>query len=84
MPIRHRLIALALVSASAPAVAGVTLSPMVSDHAVIQRDAPTWLATGTDAGAVRTAVEMLSESTLHDHYAVGVVEGDVIPLPVIP
>jgi hypothetical protein len=33
-------------------------------------DPPTWVVTGTDAGAVREAVELLSESSLRDHYAV--------------
>jgi hypothetical protein len=45
-------------------------------------DPPTLIATGNGAAAVDAAVNALDESSLRDHYAVGVVDGHVTPLPV--
>ena len=45
-------------------------------------DPPTLVATGLGVAGVGAAVDALDESALRDHYAVGVVDGDVTPLPV--
>lgn len=45
-------------------------------------DPPTWVATGTDASAVREAVQILRESALRDHYAVVVGGTNPVPVPV--
>jgi hypothetical protein len=45
-------------------------------------DPPTWLVTGTDAGATDAAARLLGPEDLRDRYAVAVSRGHPIPLPV--
>jgi hypothetical protein len=44
-------------------------------------DQPTWLVTGTDAGAVADGAALLDPDSLSDRYAVATVAGEVRPLP---
>lgn len=43
---------------------------------------PTWIATGTDEDGVVEAVGLLDVDALDDRYAVGVSDGEAVPLPV--
>ncbi|HEU4656718.1 MAG TPA: DUF4430 domain-containing protein [Capillimicrobium sp.] len=43
---------------------------------------PTWFVTGTDAAGVEAAVQALDEATLHRRFAVAVVDGRPVALPV--
>ena len=42
---------------------------------------PTWLVTGTDPAGVATAAADLTPAALHDHFAVALEGGSVLPLP---
>lgn len=44
--------------------------------------APTWLITGTDVAGVSAAAAALTQSALHDHFALAVQGGQQIPVPV--
>jgi hypothetical protein len=43
---------------------------------------PTWVATGTDAEGVADAVALLDDDFLRDRYAVGVMDGEPVAVPV--
>lgn len=45
--------------------------------------APTWLVTGTDAAGVAAATRALREDVLRDRFAVAIVAGDPVALPVV-
>jgi len=49
---------------------------------VIPMEVPTWLVTGTDTAGVDAAAHALDASILRDHFAVAIVAGRVVPLPV--
>jgi hypothetical protein len=45
---------------------------------------PVWLVTGTDPAGVNAAAAALTPTTLHDHFALAVVAGRRLPLPIDP
>jgi hypothetical protein len=45
---------------------------------------PTWLITGTDAAGVAAAAAALTPASLHDHFALAVSGGALLPLPLRP
>jgi hypothetical protein len=45
---------------------------------------PTWFVTGTDAAGVIAAARAFTSADLHDHFAIAVSAGKVIPIPVVP
>jgi hypothetical protein len=45
-------------------------------------DAPVWVVTGTDAGGVELAARALEGSVLHNRFAIVLVQGGVLPVPV--
>jgi hypothetical protein len=49
-----------------------------------QGQGPTWIVTGTDEVGVAAAAAALTEDQLDDHFAVALVRGVGIPLPVAP
>jgi hypothetical protein len=42
---------------------------------------PTWLITGTDAAGVTAAAGALTQSALHDHFALAVQGSTRVPVP---
>ena len=47
-------------------------------------EAPTWVATGTDAVGVAAAAAQLEESALGGHFAIAIEDGRPLSLPVLP
>jgi hypothetical protein len=43
---------------------------------------PVWFVTGTDAAGVSAALQAFNAETLDQHFAVAVIDGAAIPLPV--
>lgn len=56
---------------------------MVAATEQLSLSQPTWLVTGTDVAGVAAAAEAFTAAKLHNHFAVTVQDGSVIPVPVM-